>query len=93
MSKTTYTGIESKILIDGFNFFLKYKDMRNSDKEWENCIDDANNIVKKYKNHPFAENIILSISEQIERLAENKKVLSHTNNEWEMFAKTIKTGF
>lgn len=64
--KPTYTGIEKYIFADTYNFFIKYKDITGTDKEWEDCIARAEEIRIKYKDYPLARTILNEVLHIIE---------------------------
>lgn len=79
----TYYGMERYIFSDAYNLFLKYKDMQNTDRNWEMCIEEANNLSDKYCGHALAKNIILATMEQIERIVLKKTLDGLTREQWE----------
>jgi hypothetical protein len=80
---TKYEGIERYIFADMYNFFLKYKDMPNTDYYWEQCIGDSKILMFKYKNHPLAREIMSATIFQIEHTVKGTIIDNYTREEWE----------
>lgn len=78
-----YNGIERYIFADAYNFFLKFKDMQNNDYNWNVCIQDANMIYFKYKNHPLARAIISSTINQLEHIITGGELEGLRHEQWE----------
>ena len=78
-----YNGIERYVFADVYNFFLKYKDMNNTDSNWEKCIAEGNLLAFKYKNHPLATSMISSTIVQIEHIVNGRLLRGNSHKEWE----------
>lgn len=78
-----YSGIEKYIFSDVYVFFLKYKDMPNTDYNWECCIHDAQLLYLKYQNHPLARAIVTDTIDQISHVVKNTRLCGYSHEEWE----------
>lgn len=78
-----YEGIEKNIFSDVYLFFLKYKDMSNTDICWEVCLQDAKMLNFKYKDHPLARTMVSATLSQLEHIVNHKPLNGLTHDEWE----------
>lgn len=77
-----YQGIEAFIFSDSFILFTKYHNMIGTDEQWENCINDANMLYKKYSGHPLARTIISATINQIEHKVNKTKLDGYSYEQW-----------
>ena len=78
-----YNGIERYIFADAYSFFLKFKDMDNTDYNWDLCVKEGNLLYFKYRNHPLARGVISSAIMQLEHIVGNKTIDGLTHEQWE----------
>ena len=78
-----YEGIERYIFADVYNFYLKFKDMENTDANWEKCISESKLLAFKYKNHPLATSMLASTTIQIEHSVNGRLLKGKSHDEWE----------
>ena len=83
-----YEGIERYIFADLYNFYLAYKDMKDTDENWENCLKKADTLNKKYKSHPLARTVITEIINLLDSEIHHKPLKSRngielTHENWE----------
>lgn len=78
-----YTGVEKYIFADVYNFFLKYKDVPNTDYHWTCCIGEAKLLNFKYKDYPLARHMVIDILEQLELKICGKVIGGYTYDQWE----------
>lgn len=60
-----------KIYADIWDFHKKYADVKGDDSYWEQVVNDAGELYKKYENQPegeFAKKLILNILDELERV-------------------------
>lgn len=60
-----------KIYADIWGFHKKFADVKGDDSYWEQAVNDAGELYKKYENHPegeFAKKLILNILDELERV-------------------------
>lgn len=56
---------------DVVNFHRKYAEVREDDEYWEQVVDGASALYKKYENIPekeFAKQLILTVLDELERI-------------------------
>lgn len=56
---------------DVVNFHRKYAEVREDDEYWEQVVDGASALYKKYENIPekeFAKQLILTVLEELDRI-------------------------
>ena len=85
-----YTGIEKYMFSDAYNFFLKYKDMQNTDYYWELCIKDARTLYFKYADHPLIRGLVSSTMQQLSHKVNNTVLCGLTPDQWEEKLKVAK---
>ena len=83
-----YNGIEKFIFSDIYILFLKYKDMENTDINWNNCINETESLNKKYKYHPLCVSMTLSITDQLSHIVGHSKLLGFSREQWEKAIQT-----
>lgn len=60
-----------KIYADIWGFHKKFADVKSDDSYWEQVVNDAGELYKKYENQPegeFAKKLILNILDELERV-------------------------
>lgn len=85
-----YDGIERYIFADLYNFFLKYKDMPNTDYYWQICLDDAKVLRFKYMEHPVVTGMIAQVITQIEHKVTGRTLSNLSHEQWEEKLKLAK---
>lgn len=85
-----YMGIEKYIYSDAYVFFLKYKDIPNEDYYWEKCIEDAKLLIFKYKEHPFARQMITATIDQLDHTINKTLLNGYTHEQWEQLLSLAK---
>lgn len=78
-----YKGIEKYIFSDTYNFFLRHRNIGQTEREWDVCITEANLLYHKYNNHPLVRDIITSIITQLEHKSLGESYGGYTYNQWE----------
>lgn len=78
-----YNGIEKYIWSDTYNLFLKHYNGNNSDEEWQELIKDAEDLNKKYHNHPVARQIIVQTILIIESRVTGRYLDGKSYRQWE----------
>ena len=87
-----YDGIERYIFADLYTFYLKYKNMVNSDANWENCINNAEELRNKYKDYPLCRTLLSEILNLLECELHKKPIISKNgigllHEDWEKLLK------
>ena len=91
-----YTGIERVIFSDIYNFFLKFKDIPDEKYYWGVLQDDAKILKFKFKDHPFASQMIDITIEQLEHIIKKTTVTDTrghktlTREQWEAESEVAK---
>ncbi len=85
-----YYGIEKYIFSDVYLFFLRFKDMYDTDHNWEICTREANELYKKYKDNPFLKDMVSITMLQLESRVSGRISGGKTAEQWDDILKEIR---
>ena len=80
--------MEKYIFSEVYTLFLKYKDMKGSDEEWEELMKEENLLRDKYRKVPLIREMLIAINDQIayivnhsDEYEEHQKIINITMRE------------
>lgn len=82
-----YSGIERFMFADAYNLFLKYRDMKDIDSEWEQLTVDISNLTMKYNQHRLIMCLTMAVAEQLTHKIENAPINGLSHEQWETVLK------
>lgn len=78
-----YMGMEKYIFTDTYNLFLKFKNMPDTEEHWKIVQADANMLVSKYKGNYLAQEMVLTVLEQLQHKICGNQLNGKTYKQWE----------
>ncbi|GAB6953695.1 hypothetical protein [Mediterraneibacter glycyrrhizinilyticus] len=61
-----------------WNFHKKFSEVKNTDEYWQAVIDESNEILKKYDKHKFANDLLLAVISELERIYKEMRANADT---------------
>ena len=81
-SQKQYNGIEKSIFSKTYTLFLKYKDMSDTDENWNEFLQESKELVELFNYHKLARNMVSSVIEQVEHRVTQTQIKGKYSNEW-----------
>lgn len=67
-----FNGLEKGMYSESYTLFLKYKDMANTEQNWNRLTIESNILIEKFGKCEFIRDLIVTITKQIEKRVSGK---------------------